>query len=134
MRRCDAEQQHDLVQRPDFGAWRISAARPSVRFAFDKDWRSFATQVELVALLFSTSDEHAESWLKRDASFREEQLSGLLEFPACVSIANRTDALEILLHAQFPRVASEIIEGGSSVSIDLAGSNNLRTRPMIRCG
>jgi hypothetical protein len=53
-----------------------------------------------VALLFSTSSEHAESWLKRDASFHEEQLSGLLKFPASMSIANRTDTLEILFHGQ----------------------------------
>jgi hypothetical protein len=77
-----------------------------------------------VALLFSTSYEHAESWLKRDASFREEQLSCVLEIPAGVSIVNRTDALEILFHAQFPHVASEIIEEAPFASVEVAASND----------
>jgi hypothetical protein len=76
----------------------MSATRPRVRLAFNKDRWVFAIQIEFVGPLNFVPNMLAEYGLERDARFGKKQSGGILEVSPSMSIADRAHALEIVCH------------------------------------
>lgn len=95
-RRGHAEEQHNLVHRPDLRGRRIPRLRPCVRLAFDQDRWIFAPKIEIVPLFDASADRNGEGRTEWDTSALEEELSGFLEFPPGMCIANGAATLEVI--------------------------------------
>lgn len=94
-----AEQQHHFVESSNLCAWRIAAARPCVRLAFDEYRRGVAAQIKFVGLLHLESYSYAEFGLQGDACLPEIDASGFLKFSPDVGIADRAHPLKIVFQA-----------------------------------